>query len=186
MSRPLTPAEVEQRRNAARARWAAAASVVGAASAGYGLPQAFLNSRGPTADEVQTAFRREGGQFMGAMRRAGATKQQRSAAWVGERRSALSSIKGSLRPISDRRVQTASAVALATLAAGIAAPSFIAGQKPTGDNNRAQSAVQWGGGVLGSLGGLRAVMPIVRRVPRSALAAAGLGAATIAAARKDA
>ncbi len=185
-SHPLSPAELEQRRNAARARWAAAGAVAGAGAAGFSIPQAFMAPRRPTGTETRGEFRQQGRQFMGALRREGATKQERSAIWVGERRAVLSDIKASFRPVGDRRVQTATAVALAALAAGIAAPSAVGGAQPTPDQKRAQAAVQWGGGVLGGLGALRAAMPAVRRVPRAAFAVTGVGAGWIAATRKDA
>lgn len=189
MSRPLSEAELEQRRAAARKRWAQAGlAVAGAGAAGYSIPQAFMSPRAPTRDEVGAEFRRQGKIAMGALRRAGADTATRSRIWAGDRRTTLAEIEGGLRPIGNRKVQAASAVALALIAAGVAMPSVIRSQelvaaRESRTAERAQRAIQWGGGVLGAMGALRAAMPAVRRVPRSAIAAGGALAATAAASR---
>lgn len=190
----LSPAEMKQRQDAARARWAKAGiAVAGAASAGYSLPRAVLNERRPSPAEVKVAFRQDGKGAMAALRAEGADKAMRSRLWVGGRRNVMAAIEGSLRPIGNRRVQAASGTALALMAAGIALPGIRRSRDLVDGENRAaearvaekheqrmHAALQWGAGVTGALGSLRAAIPAVRRVLRAALLAAGAAALGVA------
>lgn len=194
MAGPLSEAEIQQRRDAAKARWAAAAGVAGAAAAGYSAPKAFLSPRAPTRDEVKAAYRQEGKGTMTALRMEGADKATRSRIWAGMRGKTMEGVKQTLRPIGNRKVQAASAVGLALIAAGVALPGVMTARDITKRQvakdeathaERAGRALAWGGAAMGGMGALRAALPVVRRVPRAAIATAGLGAAALGATRKD-
>lgn len=178
----LSPAQIEQRRQAARSRWADAAAVAGAGVAGWSIPQAFMRPRAPTEKEARGEFRRQGKMFMTQAKRAGFTPAERSSVWAGQRREAMQDIRATLRPIGSPRTQAIAAAAIAALAAGVSLPRLTNSETARSTREKqANAAVQWGAGVLGGLGALRATMPAMRRVPRTALAAAGAGAAGIAA-----
>lgn len=194
MARTLSEAEVQQRRDAAKARWAAAAGVASAAAAGYSAPKAFLSPRAPTRDEVKGIYRQMGRNAMAAMRMEGADKATRSRIWSSMRGHTMDAVQQTLRPIGDRKVQAASSVGLALLAAGVALPGVmtagdITKRQVAADEathaERAGRALAWGGAAIGGMGALRAALPVVRRVPRAAIATAGLGAAALGATRKD-
>lgn len=195
MTRELSEAEIQQRRDAAKRRWADAGLAAGAAgAAGYSAPQAFLSPRAPTRGEVHSAYRQEGKVAMGLLRGAGADTATRSRLWAGQRSATVADIKDGLRPIGDRKVQAASSVALALAAGGIALSGITTARNLVDDRNgaddaraagRSERALQWGAGTLGAMGALRAALPHVRRIPRVAIAATGAGAAAYGATRKD-
>lgn len=194
MARQLTEAEIQQRRDAAKARWAFATGVTAAGFAGHAIPKAFLAPRDPTEGEVKAVYRQAGKNAMAALRQAGADKADRSRIWVKRRGATMDAIRQTYRPIGNSKVQAASAVGMALLAGGLMLPGVIRAKEITNAQiaadeeahaERAGRALRWGGAVIGGLGALRAAMPVVqRRVPRAAIAAAGGGAALLAA-RKD-
>lgn len=197
-NRPLSEAELQQRRDAARARWSqavgGAALTAGLASGAYGAASAFTAPRRPTKEEVKGTFLRVARQELNHMRRAGETLKDRSWATVATRRQVMDGIAHRLRPVSNRRAKIASAVAGGLLGAGLTAHRMV-NEQPTMDriNRIAGSGALWAATGLGVAGGLREALTSHgiphKPIPRSAMAAGGAGLALIGAyraARKEA
>lgn len=122
MPRQLSEAEIEQRRDAAKKRWADAAMVAGmTAASGYGGYKAagtLAARRLPNRAETYQGWRKWAKTEAGQMKREGVPIAERAQVLRGTRREAMKEIAGRLRPASNRRARVAAGVAAALLGGG--------------------------------------------------------------------
>jgi hypothetical protein len=196
---PLSEAERQQRREAARARWAEAARVGGGALAagalGWSAPSALLAPRSPTKAEARKVWKTEMRGVAGALKREGADIHERAAIMRGVGRSVMRDVMERLRPVGNRRAQAAAAVATGLLGGALAArgarltqsrpapdaPGAVAHQRRERENKVAQASMTGSLTGLGIYGGVRSALAGMGRRPLAphpafvAAAATGVG-----------